>query len=181
MQGLPLFVHCRERDANKGPALGAYTDLLAVLRRHPALLPERIGVHCFTGDVGDMQMLVAAGYLLGLTCACVLQSTFSRTSHSNLTAAAAGFVAIVKRADGTIAALQAGTLPLAQLLFETDAPFMAPDKVWLPAATGLGLGRKNEPAAMPAVCRAVAVACGQEAEEVAAVTTANAKRFFRFE
>lgn len=61
---------------------------------------------------------------------------------------------------------------------ETDAPFMAPDKVWCPVETGIGR-RKNEPAAMPAVCRAAASAMGVRAEELARASTANAERFFR--
>jgi TatD DNase family protein len=68
-------------------------------------------------------------------------------------------------------------LTLERILLETDAPFMAPDKAWLPAATGLG-GRKNEPAAMPAVCRSVAAALGVEAAVLARASTANAERFF---
>jgi Tat protein secretion system quality control protein TatD with DNase activity len=61
-------------------------------------------------------------------------------------------------------------------MLETDAPFMAVDRAWAPPETGLG--RKNEPAAMPTVCRAVAAALGAELAEVAAVATVNSRRFF---
>jgi Tat protein secretion system quality control protein TatD with DNase activity len=61
-------------------------------------------------------------------------------------------------------------------MLETDAPFMAVDRAWTPPETGLG--RKNEPAAMPAVCRAVASALGAEPAEVAAAATVNSRRFF---
>ena len=91
------------------------------------------------------------------------------------------------REAGTLAALTDGGLPLERLMLETDAPFMAPDKYvrvqcdasllpkstvyrvvswydskrrnWISAGCGIG-GRKNEPAALPAVCRAVAAALG---------------------
>lgn len=101
-----------------------------------------------------------------------------------------GFLGMSKRAPSTIAALQrlfdtgdggGGAnrvmLTLDRIMLETDAPFMAPDKAWLPAATGLG-GRKNEPAAMPAVCRAFAAAIGADEATVAQASTANARRFF---
>jgi TatD DNase family protein len=68
-------------------------------------------------------------------------------------------------------------LTLDQIMLETDAPFMAPDKIWLRKDTGLG-GRKNEPAAMPAVCRAVATALGVDESVLAHASTANAARFF---
>ena len=71
-------------------------------------------------------------------------------------------------------------LRLDQILLETDAPFMAPDKAWLRKEAGLG-GRKNEPAAMPAVCRAAAAALGVEESVLAKASTANAERFFGLE
>ena len=71
-------------------------------------------------------------------------------------------------------------LRLDQIMLETDAPFMAPDKVWLRKETGLG-GRKNEPAAMPAVCRAAAAALGVEESALAKASTENAVRFFGLE
>ena len=71
-------------------------------------------------------------------------------------------------------------LRLDQIMLETDAPFMAPDKVWLQKETGLG-GRKNEPAAMPAVCRAAAAALGVEESLLAKASTENAVRFFGLE
>ena len=48
----------------------------------------------------------------------------------------------------------AGLLPLAQLMVESDAPFMTPDG--LPAA--LGIGRKNEPCTLPRTVAAIAEA-----------------------
>ena len=94
---------------------------------------------------------------------------------------------IAKRAGPTIAAVGGvgggGGLPLAQLMLETDAPFMTVDKAWFQTEGQVGTvggmgGRKNEPAAMPAVCWAVAVALGASPEAVAIASTANATRFF---
>lgn len=61
-------------------------------------------------------------------------------------------------------------LPLDRLLLETDCPYLAPQP-WR--------GKRNEPAYLPAVAEAVARIKGVSLEEVAAATTANARRFFR--
>jgi len=61
------------------------------------------------------------------------------------------------------------TMPLEQLLLETDAPDQ-PD-------AGIR-GERNEPARLPVVLETVARLRGQPAEDIAAQTTANAKRLF---
>ncbi|HSV08609.1 MAG TPA: TatD family hydrolase [Candidatus Binatus sp.] len=63
------------------------------------------------------------------------------------------------------------TVPLDRLLVETDAPYLAP----VPHR-----GRRNEPAHVRLVAEAVAALHGRPLAEVAAATTANARRVFRF-
>ncbi|HBN52944.1 MAG TPA: DNAase [Stenotrophomonas sp.] len=63
----------------------------------------------------------------------------------------------------------AATMPLEFLLLETDAPDQ-PD-------AGIR-GQRNEPARLPAIAAAIAGLRGQPVEEVAAQTTANARRLF---
>jgi TatD DNase family protein len=60
--------------------------------------------------------------------------------------------------------------PLDRLLIETDAPYLAP----VPHR-----GRPNQPAYLPVVGAAVAVARGVDVMEIADATTANAARVFR--
>lgn len=60
-------------------------------------------------------------------------------------------------------------MPLEQLLLETDAPDQ-PD-------AGIR-GERNEPARLPVILETVARLRGQAAEDIAAQTTANAKRLF---
>lgn len=60
-------------------------------------------------------------------------------------------------------------IPLTQLLLETDAPDQ-PD-------AGIR-GQRNEPARLPVILHTVARLRGQPAEEIAAQTTANARRLF---
>ncbi len=73
-----------------------------------------------------------------------------------------------KKADELREAAQ--RLPLDRILIETDAPFLAPQGF---------RGKRNEPAHVSVVGEALAATRKQDIEEVAAATTANAKRFFR--
>jgi TatD DNase family protein len=64
-------------------------------------------------------------------------------------------------------------VPREKLLLETDSPYLTPrDLQPQPKA------RRNEPAFLPHVARAVARALGRPVEEVAAETTRNALAFF---
>lgn len=163
---MPLFVHCRDKE--DGEPLGAYVDAVGVLRE-AGMDPAACCVHCFTGDTQDLDLLLEAGVYVGVT----------------------GFVGIAKRSAHTVAALRSRQPDrvLQRLMIETDAPFMLPDKTWLPNAQSkrLGLrGGKNEPAVLPAVCRALAAALSTDdapvdPATVARMTTRNAHRFFRLE
>jgi TatD DNase family protein len=61
-------------------------------------------------------------------------------------------------------------VPLERLVLETDGPWLAP-QAWR--------GQRNEPAYLPAVAAQVALLKGVSVDEVAARTTANARRLFR--
>jgi TatD DNase family protein len=61
-------------------------------------------------------------------------------------------------------------LPLDRLLIETDAPFLAPQP---------HRGKRNEPAYVAEVARTLASVRDLAAEEIATVTAANFRRFFR--
>lgn len=78
-----------------------------------------------------------------------------------------GGVATFKRSDDVRAAV--AFAPLDRLLLETDCPYLAPQ---------FKRGRRNEPAYLPAVADTVAQAKGLTTEEVAAATSATARRLF---
>lgn len=64
----------------------------------------------------------------------------------------------------------AASLPLERILVETDAPFLAPQG---------HRGRRNEPAWVTVVGETIAAVHDAPVEDVAATTTANARRFYR--
>lgn len=151
---MPLFLHERDRDSDKGEPLGSAADLMRVLEA-AGVEPERVCVHCFTGSVDVLQTYVRRGFRIGLT----------------------GFVGMRKRGAHVREAVASGLLPLEQLMVETDAPFMKPDKEFLPDVKGLKKGQ-CEPCLVPAVVRALAELYRLPPSAVAKATTANARRFF---
>ena len=94
-------------------------------------------MHCFTGSEAELRDYAQRGYYVGLT----------------------GVVAMRERGAALRAALQDGALPLAQLMLETDSPFMRPDREYLPEVKSLRQGRCG-PCVLPAVCNAVAECYG---------------------
>ncbi len=64
----------------------------------------------------------------------------------------------------------AKTVPLSRLVIETDCPYLTP----VPHR-----GKRNEPAYLPLTCGGLAQALGKEPAQVAAQTTANARRLYR--
>lgn len=74
-----------------------------------------------------------------------------------------------KKSDGLRAC--AATIPADRLLIETDSPYLSPQAV--------RSIRRNEPAHVVHTAACLAAARGQSVDEVAAITTANAKHLFR--
>lgn len=64
----------------------------------------------------------------------------------------------------------AGQVPLDRLLIETDAPYLAPQQY---------RGKRNEPAWVADTCACLAEIHGMSTEDMAKITTDNARRLFR--
>lgn len=126
----------------------AEADVLAVLRQAAETGPLSGVMHSFTGNLTTAEECVALG----------LHISF------------AGMVTF-KRSDALREA--AKSVPLDRLLVETDSPYL------LPSPLKNDKGRKrNEPANVRYTADCLAESRGVSKEEIAAATTANARRLF---
>lgn len=122
----------------------AFADLFSIV---DAEFPKEIPaiLHCFTGTLQEAEQVIKRGWYLSL-------SGIVTFKKSNILREVAKFV------------------PLKQLLIETDAPYLAPQK---------HRGKRNEPAFLPETAACIAEAKGISLEEVARVTKENAERLFK--
>jgi len=122
----------------------AAVDVLSVLEAHRH---EKLrGVfHCFSEGPAEAERAVAMNFRLGL-----------------------GGVLTFPKSDAVRAAAKA--VPPEMLLFETDAPYLAP----VPKR-----GKRNEPSYIPHVLDVLASALGRPRDDVAAITTRAAESLFR--
>ena len=126
----------------------AHADFLRVLRD---FLPElRAGVaHCFTGDARELDECLQAGLAIGIT----------------------GWICDERR--GAHLKELVARIPAERLMLETDGPYLLPRDLSPKPST-----RRNEPMYLAHVLKTVAQARGESPGELAATTTANARRFF---
>jgi TatD DNase family protein len=129
----------------------ASDDLLATLRPRRATLGPA-AVHCFTGDGATLDAYLDLGLFIGIT----------------------GWICDERR--GLHLRDLVPRIPPDRLMLETDAPYLLPRN--LPAAVVKSSNRRNEPGFLPAVLEVVASAQRRTPAEVAAATTATARRFF---
>jgi TatD DNase family protein len=105
--------------------------------------------HCFTGEKAELHAYLELGLYIGIT----------------------GWICDERRGKHLVELVR--DIPADRLLLETDAPYLTPrDMKPQPKA------RRNEPAFLPHVARAVARALDRPVEEVAAQTTRNARTLF---
>jgi TatD DNase family protein len=105
--------------------------------------------HCFTGEADELRACLDLGLYIGIT----------------------GWICDERRGAHLLQLVK--EIPRDRLLLETDSPYLTPrDLRPQPKA------RRNEPAHLPHILRAVARARGEPAEALAEATTRNAKAFF---
>jgi TatD DNase family protein len=110
---------------------------------------EKAVAHCFTGEREELRAYLDLGLYIGIT----------------------GWICDERRGRHLVELVR--DIPRDRLLLETDAPYLTPrDLHPQPKA------RRNEPAFLPHIARAVAKALGRPVEEVAAETTRNAIELF---
>jgi TatD DNase family protein len=111
--------------------------------------PRRVVIHCFTGSALELEAYLDAGFMIGIT----------------------GWICDERR--GLELRKLVRLIPAQQLMIETDAPFLLPRTIEPKPPT-----RRNEPANLIWVARCIAEARGQSVDELIAVTSDNARRFF---
>lgn len=126
----------------------AHDDFVEVLEPRLPQLPRAVA-HCFTGVGESLREYLAMGLYIGIT----------------------GWICDERR--GAHLKDIVDVIPDDRLMIETDAPYLLP-RTLRPKPKS----RRNEPRYLPEVLRIVAEARGQSEAHVAAVTTANAERFF---
>jgi TatD DNase family protein len=113
---------------------------------------EKAVAHCFTGEREELRAYLDLGLYIGIT----------------------GWICDERRGRHLVELVR--DIPRDRLLLETDSPYLTPrDLHPQPKA------RRNEPAFLPHIARAVAKALGRPVEEVAAETTRNAAALFGFD
>jgi TatD DNase family protein len=113
---------------------------------------EKAVAHCFTGGREELRAYLDLGLYIGIT----------------------GWICDERRGKHLLELVR--EIPRDRLLLETDSPYLTPrDMRPQPKA------RRNEPAFLPHILRAVARALGRPAEEIAAETASNARKLFRID
>jgi len=121
----------------------AHEDILNILNEENA---DDVGgvFHSFSGDPGFLESVLAKNYHVSFTG----PVTFKNVNYNKLIA----------------------SVPLEQLLLETDSPFLAP----VPFR-----GKRNEPAYVRYIAEKIAQIKGISVEKLAQATSANAKNLFQ--
>ena len=126
----------------------AHADFLAMLKEHPRPAARAV-LHCFSGGPAELDDCLALGLSIGVT----------------------GWICDERRGQALRDA--APRIPADRLMFETDAPYLLPRTMQPKPAH-----RRNEPAFLAAILEETARCRGQTPAALAALTTANACRFF---
>ena len=129
----------------------AHADFHAILRDYRRAIPGCV-VHCFTDNAEALDAYLALDCYIGIT----------------------GWVCDERRGLGLRELVK--RIPAERLLIETDAPYLLPRSI-KPSPKD----RRNEPAYLPWVLKAIAEVRGVDAAQLAAQTAANTRRLFGIE
>src|SRR3989338_6780116 len=136
----PLIIHCRP---SKG-TMDAYHDLISMLKEAKTAHGEvvRGDIHFFVGGAAEAEALIALGFTVSFSAVI----TFARD-----------YDAVIR------------AVPLASILCETDAPYVAPAS---------RRGKRNDPLAGVEGALTIAELRSEDPEAVRAALLANARRLF---
>lgn len=126
----------------------AHEDFVAILREHRPRLAGGVA-HCFTGTRAELECYLGMDLAIGIT----------------------GWICDERRGTHLIPLMR--EIPVDRLLLETDGPYLLPRDMHPRPAS-----RRNEPAFLPHVARAVARARGESLEETARSSTLACRALF---
>ncbi len=138
--GKPLIIHARP---SKG-TMDAYQDLIQILTLKKQEYGDRLrgDIHFFVGGVEEARQLVQLGFTMSFTAVVTFTHDYDEVIRS---------------------------IPLENLLSETDAPYVAPAS---------RRGTRNDPLAVQEVVQALAEIRGEDVEIVRRAMLQNASRVF---
>ena len=129
----------------------AHEDFIAIVREVRDQLSNLV-VHCFTGTQRELFQCLDLDCFIGIT----------------------GWICDERRGTHMLEFMQES--PAQRLLIETDSPYLKPRNL-RPRVKA----HRNEPQWLPWIAQTLASCRGETVEQLAAQTTANARRFFRLE
>jgi len=129
----------------------AHEDFVAIVREVRDQLSDLV-VHCFTGTKRELFQCLDLDCFVGIT----------------------GWICDERRGTHMLEFMQ--EIPAERLLIETDSPYLKPRNL-RPRVKA----HRNEPQWLPWIAQTLAACRGETVEQLAAQTTANARRFFRLE
>ncbi|MBL7150069.1 MAG: TatD family hydrolase [Candidatus Pacebacteria bacterium] len=149
---LPVIFHCRQ----------AHQDLIELLSAQPEVNPQKAVAHSFVGNLDQLQKYLDFGFYIGFN-----GIIFKKIEE-------------IKRNDNKVVILPHSLqsfdfeenirqTPLEKILIETDCPYLTP-----PPMTG-----RNEPIYVKYVAEKISQIKNLNPEEIAKITTENAKNLFQ--
>jgi len=150
--GLPLVIHSRQ----------AQGDTLDILNRE---IPLRCVMHCFSGDEDFLKKCLDLGFFISFTCNVTYPAKAYNSGRDP--ARVKNITERDKKAQDL--RIPVKLTPLDRLMLETDAPYLSPEGM---------RGKRNEPSNVKILAEEISRIKGIGFEELAAVTTDNAEKFF---
>lgn len=140
----------------------SHEGILEVLNEFEGSLPPVV-MHCFTGTAEQIKTYVQKGFYIGVT----------------------GYLCKEKHGADLREAIKDGTLPLKNIVLESNAPYMTPntpeDQIDPVSKTLLEhIFVDNEPCTLSIIIRCIAKCLSQEPKAIASILTENALNVYKF-
>jgi TatD DNase family protein len=153
---LPIIFHCRV----------AHDDLIDFLIKNPEIRPEKAVAHGFVGNLEQLKKYLDFGFYVGFNGIIFKKIEGINRAHNGKLCAPVNFEEIIQET------------PLGKILVETDCPYLLPPPAEAAASADSKISR-NEPLFVKYVVQEIARIKNLSFEEIAEITTKNAKNLFK--